>query len=185
MAVFCKRFRWRLLSPTMVFLSAAFVFAEDADRPVSKVHGKVVSATLYRESALVTREVTFEPDGDQIVVEGLPQSLRTASVVAEAGGGVSVRGVRVSPMPGSTAGGEAMEELETRIEDLKRQSAEAAKRIEIARRQLAAVERMLRFGQDAGDRDLRRGVLDAGTLIELVDARPGNAAAIWRCRCWS
>ena len=146
--------------------------APETDPPLAtpSLSGDVSTVVLYRDSALVTREVRVQGEATEVVVEGLPERLRPGSVFAEAGSGVSIRGVRVVTTPTDQATREDVAKIDAQIEATKREMAALRVGIEAAEKQLQAVERMAAFSHSASDADLNRGVLDYEALIELVDA---------------
>ena len=162
-----RSFLWSILL-LVSFISRNGIAEPNEQTP--RAVGEIVSVILYRDNAMVTREVTFDDVGGEVIVEGLPQTVRPSGVFAEGGEGVSVRGVQVVPTPAEGPSAEELETMDDEIRQRNRAISEAERRVEVARQQLAAIDAMVDFGQAAGDADLKRGVLDADALIELVDA---------------
>lgn len=162
----------RILAIALLPLAISSLASGDDRQPpkVPTLVGEVRSVILYRDSALVTREISLDADTDEIVVDDLPERLQTASVFAEGGEGVTIRGVRVVTVPTAESTREDVAKIDEMLSELQHERNSIARMVDVAQMQLRTVEQMVRFSVSAADSDLNRGVLDADALMTLVDS---------------
>lgn len=149
----------------------SLALAEEAkDRTADNI-GVVRAVTLYRDRALVTREIAV-PAGEKlrtIHIPRLPDSVIPESVYADADEPVAIRAVRVSPHVAAQANREDVRALEKQIQDLNGQRAEIQQSLDGVARDLETLNQMVNLSAAFGKADLNRGVLNAETLVEMTN----------------
>lgn len=139
-------------------------------QPPTPQEGLIRQVTLYRDQALVSREIVIPPGARlrSIDVPHLPELLDVDSVFADGDRRTVVRAVRVSPHPGTESNREEVRELDDRAETLNRERATTRQALDVVIKDLEGLDRMVNFSVVAGQADLNRGVLNAATLTELT-----------------
>jgi hypothetical protein len=153
----------RLAVLMLVFVASAFA-AEEA------VRGKVVSVTLYRGQALVTRLVPVDlPAGNgELVVGPLPERVVADSLFAAAAEGVHIRGVRYRTRVLSVAAREDVRKLDGAIEDVEKALRQLQSELQTLQQQGAYLQKLETFVAPTAQTELTRGVLNAETLQTLT-----------------
>lgn len=144
---------------------------EDSAPPVNPVVGTIRRVTLYRNQALVTRELKVEPNqaSGVITVVDLPDQLVPDSVYAEGDGVVQVRAVRVTSRLQLAANDAKVRELDQAIEQLDEERALSEQMLQVSAENLASLKNVGDFAAQKTSDDLNRGTLNASTAIELAD----------------
>jgi hypothetical protein len=162
--------RWLNSLLCVAIMSASLACAQAPVGESRQNAGNIRQVTLFREGALVTREIVVPP-GDairSILVPDLPTSIVPDSVSAESADGFVVRSVRVSRRPDPELSREDSERLDTQASALNRQRAETQHALEMVKQDVAALNQLVSFSAAAGKSDLDRGVLNADTLTRLT-----------------
>jgi hypothetical protein len=144
--------------------------AAPAGKQPEAIRGAVRQVTLYREEALVTREIPV-PAGKGprvVVVDELPAQILPQSVFAEGDESVSVRAVRVESAPILDESRADIQALQDEIDQLEAEQAERQNELNIAQANLATLESVVQFAAGATRSDLERGVLDAEAVTKLT-----------------
>jgi len=153
---------------SLVFVHQAS--AQDAGNGPAITNGAVREVTVYRDRALVAREIAV-PAGEpsrSIEVHNLPELVIADSVFAEGGGDTTVRAVRVSSQPIEQSNREQVRELNSRIEELQQQQAKTQHALQLASQNLSSLDQLINFSGSAAKSDRERGVLDAESLTKLA-----------------
>lgn len=138
------------------------------------VNGKITDVTLFRDSALVTREVPLSSDGvlksgtHEILVEGLPERLVESSVFAEGNAKISIRGVRVVQEPLGQSSRVEIRELDEQLKKVGLEIERLTRARAVLEKNLTTLDQMIAFSSQAANGDLNRGVLDAEAVTELL-----------------
>jgi hypothetical protein len=132
-------------------------------------NGKITQVTLYRDQALVTREIEVDGTGEigVITVDSLPEMLIPDSVFAEGDESIAIRGVRVSSRPTTASDREEVRALQEQILKNQQGNAKLQQELRISQENLASLTQMANFSASKTSEDLNRGVLDANTLMEV------------------
>ncbi len=163
----------RFAAPTVsafVVLFGCVVLAQQPQDQPAAADGVVRQVTLYRDQALVTREITVPPaDGLRVIeVSQLPEQLIRESVFAEGNDVTIVRAVRVSSSPVVQSNRDEVRPIEQQIEKLQKQQAQLQHSSKLAGDNLKSLDQMVNFSALAAKSDLDRGVLDAETVSQLT-----------------
>lgn len=133
--------------------------------------GRISKVTLYRDQALVTREISVKasPNEREILVGQLPDQVLVESVFAEGLGSVEVRGVRVGRRVAGQEVNAEVKELTSRAQEIDRQLSELKQKLTSNRKQMEYVDRLMNFTAVSTSSDLARGVLDAQSLTSVSE----------------
>ncbi len=133
--------------------------------------GRISKVTLYRDQALVTREISVKasPNEREILVGQLPDQVLVESVFAEGLGSVEVRGVRVGRRVAGQEVNAEVKELTARVLDIDRQLSQLKQKLTSNRKQMEYVDRLMNFTAVSTSSDLARGVLDAQSLTSVSE----------------
>lgn len=133
--------------------------------------GRISKVTLYRDQALVTREISLKasPNEREILVGQLPDQVLVESVFAEGLGSVEVRGVRVGRRVAGQEVNAEVKELTSRAQEIDRQLSELKQKLTSNRKQMEYVDRLMNFTAVSTSSDLARGVLDAQSLTSVSE----------------
>lgn len=141
--------------------------ADEADQPATE--GKISQVTLYRDSALVTREISVSKDDESgvITINSLPEMLIPDSVFAEGDANIIIRGVRVISQPTTTSDREEVRAIERKIADNQAEIAKVEQELRIIQENLSSLTQLTSFTATKTSDDMNRGTLDAKTLVEV------------------
>lgn len=151
-------------------LFSSLVAAEEPALRPDEVSGSVRAVTLYRDRALVTREIQIVA-GEKarvISVPDLPELVVADSVSARGDKGIVVRAVRVSPHVVGESRREDVLRFDQLLEELNRSRAETQHNLDVATQNLELLGQLISFSVSSTKSDLDRGVLDANTLTGLA-----------------
>ncbi len=131
--------------------------------------GKPVAVTLYREGALVTREIVIPANyaGDQIIIADLPERVDPSSVFAETVEGLEIRAIRVVPSPLDGPQRDEVRHLQQQLELLNVEMQRLQSQQPVIEQNRQMLDQMVRFTSDTASRDLNHGALEAATVSEL------------------
>ncbi|MCH2183426.1 MAG: DUF4139 domain-containing protein [Mariniblastus sp.] len=138
--------------------------------PTLRDAGKITQVTIYRDRALVTRELKV-PAGEasQIVtIDGIPESVIPDSVFAEIVGEGTVRAVQVSREFQEPAGTEEFGKLEVELKELQSRSADLKMKWDYLQENQKTLSSLIQFSAESAQTDLNRGVINAEELKELT-----------------
>lgn len=151
------------------------VMQDPGPKRSGSLDGKIVQVTLFRNTALVTREVPVAPavgndsgDTQEITVGGLPEQLITGSGFAEGNDAVAIRGVRILQEPVDEAQRQDVRELETRMQELRKELERLQNQQKVQQANMQSLDKMVRFTHDASQKDLNRGTIQASALTDLI-----------------
>ena len=144
--------------------------AEEATTKSVLPVGTIRQVTLYRRSALVTREIAVPPGESSrtLDVPDLPELVIADSVYADGDENTVVRAVRVSNSPAVESQRQEVRDLDRQLEELKQQRAELQVTLGVIAKNMESLDQMCRFSFAAGQVDLNRGLLNAETLTGLT-----------------
>jgi len=165
-----NRLPCKALLCVFVFGSLAHA-AEKVANQQFKSAGAIRHVTLYRDRAMVTREIVVPP-GDalrSIGVSDLPARAFPESLSAEGDEHTVVRAVRVSEHQAAKPRSDAARKAAQEIQHLNQQLEDARKLLDVANQNLASLDELVSFSVVAGKNDLNHGVLNAETLTTLAD----------------
>ncbi|MDA1052685.1 MAG: DUF4139 domain-containing protein [Planctomycetota bacterium] len=146
------------------------VRAQDDAKPLDEGVAAIRQVTLYRDRALVTREVLV-PAGEkfrEVLVPDLPELVVADSVYADGDEHTIVRAVRVSPRLAAESRREEVSALNKQLDDLDHQRAEVQHALDVVTKNIELLGQLVNFSVVSGQSDLNRGVLDAETLTKLA-----------------
>lgn len=143
--------------------------SDAATEETEGVSGTISRVTLYRDQALVTREIPVgeEDNSGVITINSLPEMLIPDSVFAEGDDNIAIRGVRVTSRPTTSSDREEVRAIERKIAENQTESAAVQQEVQISRENLASLSQLANFSATKSSEDLNRGVLDAKTLVEV------------------
>ena len=116
--------------------------------------GVIRQVTLYRDRALVTREISA-PEGTSlrsIDVMDLPELVIPESIYAEGDEETTVRAVRISTRPVAEAQRAEVRELDDQIAEQTRQRADVRQQLDVVAANLDSLSQMIRFSSGATTR---------------------------------
>ena len=144
------------------------VTTDDAEQPEG-VSGTISRVTLYRDQALVTREITIsEKDKSGVIaINSLPEMLIPDSVFAEGDDNIAIHGVRITSRPTTSSDREEVRAIELEIAENQALIAAVEQELQISRENLDSLGQLANFSATKSSEDLNRGVLDANTLMEV------------------
>ena len=126
--------------------------AQQPPREPEQALGNIRLVTLYRDRALVTREIII-PAGDplrSIDVPDLPELVVPDSVFADGNEQTVVRAVRVSPRPASPPQRDEVRALDEQISKLTRQREEVQQMLQVVSRDIESLDELVSFSSAAG-----------------------------------
>lgn len=163
---------WATLAVVAVLASASLPMeAAEPKAPGPKaVAGKVVSVTLYRGQALVTRAVPVEaPAGAiELLVGDLPQQVVAESLFAEGSEGLDVRAVRFRTRAVRQEPREEVRKLDEQIEAVEAKISRNKKMQELVAQRLKYLDKLEAFTAPTAKVELTKGVLNVETLTKLT-----------------
>lgn len=152
---------------TTVLLLLSFAHARGADSPpVSRVS----EVTLYREQAMVTREISIDNPGasQEVVIKDLPEQIVPESLFAEGNGGVEVRAVRYRSEATSQEPRDEVRKLDESLDQIRQKLSENKKSQELLTKKTGYLDQLEGFVAPTSKSDLARGVLNAQALEEVT-----------------
>ena len=154
----------------MCVVLAGFLAGAAVAAPV-RVAGKVESVTLYRGQALVTRVVSVDAAAGEVelVVTDLPAQVVPDSLYAEGAPGIDVRAVRFVSRAVGEEPREEVRKLDAEIELLGQKQERNRRMQEVARRNLAYLDKLDQFVAPTATSDLSKGVLNADALSKVTE----------------
>jgi hypothetical protein len=164
---------WNQLPGYAVVCTCLLVPLARAEEAITKLVppvGTIRQVTLYRNSALVTREIAVPPGEPSrtLDVPDLPELMIANSVYADGDESTVVRAVRVSNSPAVESQRQEVRDLDRQLEELKQQRAELQVTLGVIAKNIESLDQLCRFSSAAGQVDLNRGVLNAETLTGLT-----------------
>ncbi|SMP51748.1 conserved hypothetical protein [Neorhodopirellula lusitana] len=149
--------------------SVAGSHSPSADSDDNAATGEIAEVTLYRDSALVTREIQIKLDkgSREVVVQGLPEQLIPNSVFAEGTEAIAIRAVRViqDPIDGSVR--KEVQQLDAELASLSNDLKDLVHVQQLTQGHLSELGQLFTFTHKTVQDDLNRGVLDADTLKSM------------------
>ena len=141
---------------------------ESTSENVTNLSGHISRVTLYREQALVTREISLPADSsDVITVNDLPELVVPDSIFAEGSDGIEIRAVRVSSNTAEQANRQDIRELDKSMREL-------SERLEATQRDLKSIEAnevslasIINFSVNRVNDAINKSVVQAEDVIAL------------------
>src|SRR6056297_310764 len=159
------------------FCAADLSFAQSNSAPAvqqdeptaANVAGAIRRVTVYRDRALVSREISVPADApsDMLTISGLPEQLIPGSVYAEGDGQTEVRAVEVAVRSTANSSRQEVRTLEQELSDLQDEKLKLDSQLELLQTNAASMEEIVSFTASKTSDDLNRGLLDANAVIEL------------------
>ena len=151
-------------------LLAGSAFGADPP-PAATTNGTIMSVTVYRGQALVTREVTVPaPAGlREVVVGDLPERILPGSIYAESADGVEVRSVLYRERAVSQDVRADVRKLDDQIRTTGDQIAANERGRQVTEEQKAYLTKLEQFAAPTANMELTKGVLNAETLKTLTN----------------
>lgn len=163
---FCKP---KVCLGLLAFCSFALTGSANDERLSPPIAGEIIEVTLYRDSALITRQIPIKPGKGprEIVVNALPEQLVISSVFAEGTDSLSIRAVQVvqEPIDGSVR--EEVQQLDEELKSLNRQLNDLEHVAEESSDHLGILKQLTDFTHRASNDDLNRGILNAESLQQM------------------
>ncbi len=153
------------LSLFFLLLLPALVTAAES----TSVEGRVSAVTVYQGQALVTREIELPEAGGlmEVVVTNLPSAVLPASLYAEPAEGVQVRSVSYRVRPVEQDIRQEVRELDAKIQTLQDELAASQREKQVLAQRTAYVDKLEAFTAGTATTELKSGVLNAETLMQL------------------
>ena len=155
-----------------IFLVVAFAGpATGASMSDGRQQDRVTAVTLYRNQALVTRQVeTNAAAGAQVItVTNLPEHVVPDSLAAVGDQSIEIRAVQFRSRVVVDSPNEKVRELEKAIQQTSDQINLTQKNIELTNKQEKYLDRMENFVAPTATTELSQGVLDAEALRQLTE----------------
>ncbi|MEM7737446.1 MAG: mucoidy inhibitor MuiA family protein [Deinococcota bacterium] len=167
-----RRYIRVLVALSIIFMTLSFAQEEAAitDSNVLSLPGEVVSVTLYRGQAQVSREIVLEAGTglQEIVVSDLPNALLPGSLFAESPDDVEVRAVRYRERVIERAPDETIAALQDSIQGFERELAANRNEQALTREQREYLNDLVQFVSGRASNDMANGALDAEVLERLT-----------------
>ncbi|MEM6430253.1 MAG: mucoidy inhibitor MuiA family protein [Deinococcota bacterium] len=167
-----RRYIRVLVALAIIFMTLSFAqeAATVTNDDVLSLPGEVVSVTLYRGQAQVSREIVLEAGTglQEIIVSDLPSALLPGSLFAESPDDVEVRAVRYRERVIERAPDEAIAALQDSIQALERNLAANRNEQALTREQSEYLNDLVQFVSGRASSDMVNGALDAEVLERLT-----------------
>lgn len=136
-----------------------------------KTFGKISKVTLYRDQAMVTREIEIAAGKatDRIVIEGLPPQVNPNSLFAEGDAVTMVRATQFVRRPVSTSPNEAIRDKQKQIADIQTQQQQIVSEQSVLNDRLAYLSKLESFVAPTAMNELGHGVLNAETIKSMTE----------------
>ncbi len=133
--------------------------------------GTITDVTVYRDQALVTREILVEgPKGQvEVVVTGLPARVALHTLAAEAPGGSRIHSVTSRTKAIADEGRPEVREIDDQLESLKRDRRSIEARQQLLETKRTLISNLQQFTSSTSAKELQSGVLDSKQLTELAE----------------
>ena len=159
-------------SPFLAFFAAVSCLfsAQFTTAQETKVESQVSAVTLYRDQALVTRNLAFngEAGSQELVVVDLPENIVKDSLFAEGGADVEVRAIQFRTRAVNESPRKEVREIGDKINGLTNKMKLIQKKLELLKKREAYLDKLETFSAKSASSDLDRGVLDATALEKLT-----------------
>jgi hypothetical protein len=151
-----------------VFLANSVTAQESGQQ---RTAGRIVKVTLYRDQAMVTREVEIAAGkgSDKIVIEGLPTQVNPNSLFAEGDSTTMVRATQFARRPVSSSPDEAISDKQKQIADIQTQQQTIASQQSVLNERLGYLSKLESFVAPTAMNELGHGVLNAETLKSMTE----------------
>ena len=135
-----------------------------------KVDSQVSAVTLYRDQAMVTRnlELQGEAGSQELVVVDLPENIVGDSLFAEGGKDVEVRAIQFRTRAVNDSPRKEVREISDKIKGVAAKMKLTTKKLELLNKRGAYLDKLETFSAKSANADLNRGVLDAVALEKLT-----------------
>jgi uncharacterized protein (TIGR02231 family) len=152
------------------FAVPAIARVQGADSEVFRTPGRISRIVLYRDQALVTRDIEIEAGKhSQIVVEGLPPQVNPQSLFAEGNESIVVRATQFSRRPVIVAPQEDVREKQSQIAKLDKQQQSITSQQSVLTSRLEYLSKLEGFVAPTAMGELSHGVLNAETLKSMTE----------------
>ena len=141
------------------------------DSAAANPQDRITDVTLYRNQALVTREIRTELGaGDQmVVVSNLPQHVVADSLSAVGNSEIEIRAIQFRSHAVSDSPHEQVRELQDQIRQIEDQIQLNQKKQEVTAKQAEYLDRLEGFVAPTATTELSQGVLNAEALREMTE----------------
>ena len=157
-------------NPILIVLTITFVLltcSHNSWGETDSISHRIQEVVLYRESALVTREINIpaEFEGNEVVINDLPLEVSTKSVRASSETPIQIRSIRCQTIA-QTSTQDAVDpaelkRLRTELKNIKNQ-------LEIVEQKKTILAQLTEFNKFAKTEDLNRGLLDAKNTTAMA-----------------
>jgi len=150
-------------------LSASFCVAQTQPVEAAPVAGRVVAVTVYRGSALVTREVEvgMEAGVFELIVSPLPAQTLDNSLYTEGTDGIRILSTRYRTRAVRDDAREAVRAKEEEINDLQTEAQQTEKYIAVIEQNLQFIAKLENFTAVTMEKLSEKGVLSSDSTIAL------------------
>lgn len=148
----------------LMSVSAGLGFTDETE-----VKSNVVGVTLYRGSALVTREVSLPDAAGEwtLVVKNLPAAILPNSLMGADADGVRIRSVRFRQEQEQGNPSEKLPAIEEEIRNTEAQLEDMALRVDLLNGREAYLSKIEIFTPDAAAAEVKKGILDPKAVTEI------------------
>ncbi len=130
----------------------------------------ITRVTLYRDQALVTRELPIsQAVNDVITIDDLPALIVTDSVYAEGTQGIEIRAVRVSSRTSAEADRDDIREIDHEIQGLVRSQGSIQLELDTLNTNATSLSAIVNFTAAGASNDFAKGTIDARQITELTN----------------
>ena len=162
---------FRPLALTLFLTASALAQSEPATQPASRpvAQSRVTAVIVYRNTALVTREVAV-PAGKgtaEVVVAPLPASIAPGSLYAEAGDGLRALTVRYRTRATKENVDEEIRALEAKLQELQESTDRLQRETQTVQQNLQLLDNLQQFSSTALTQMNEKGYLNADAITGL------------------
>ena len=148
---------------------AFLIFLNSLSADVQGVEGKIKEVILYRNQAMIVREIksNLKKGSNEVVVTNLPSGIIQNSLFAESKSG-EVRATRIKTQELDEDPQSGIRELDEKLEQVGIEISRLNKLLVINGSKMSYLQKQEEFVTTTEKLELSRGVLNAGTLKEIT-----------------
>ncbi len=153
--------------PIDPFVNVAIAQSTDEVR----LRGTIVNVTLYRQQAMVTREIKLEPGVkvERVIVEGLPLQVNSESLFAEGDATIVVRATQFQRRPKNQSDDQSIQAQHQEIASIIAEQQQVASQEAVLNSQSEYLSKLEAFVATTAMGELSHGVLNAETLKSMAE----------------
>jgi len=138
--------------------------------------GRIRQVTLYRDQALVTREIEVEAGEKdrEIHIGRLPENVIPDSVYAEGTNEIDIRSVRIFRQASTDSNRAEVRELTEKISKLSQDRERTTRKLQLLNKKMEYIDQLMEFSSSSTQADIQRGLLNATALSELSNFSMGK-----------